>query len=237
MLTHSYLQISGGEGNSTWQQAKRKIQFLKNTKSLGVPVFFLQARDIQAQALHVQMSKMWGMWNYSYCLWAKKHVLPIKLFLPKKERSLVAPSKQRDCQTFCPGTKAGNIFLWQLRRAQNQVMIITLKAICGFDGNIYGNGGTVEFGLLFSELELAWTRKSRVPFQWDSCRMLQSFVRIYDTPSLSDFKNTSPVLQFWCHNLQTFIDGQIRSHLCLLQCTCHVHVQDRVSWSLSYHYS
>ena len=42
MLTHSYLQISGGEGNSTWQQAKRKIQFLKKTKSSGVPVFFRQ---------------------------------------------------------------------------------------------------------------------------------------------------------------------------------------------------
>ena len=42
--------------------------------------------------------------------------------------------------------------------------------------------------------------------------MLQSFVRIYDTSSLSVFKNTSPVLQFWCHNLQTFIDGQIRCH-------------------------
>ena len=28
-------------------------------------------------------------------------------------------------------------------------MIMTLKAICGYDGNIYGNGGTVEFGLIF----------------------------------------------------------------------------------------
>ena len=73
---------------------------------------------------------------------------------------------------------------------------MTFKAICGYDGNIYGNGGTVEFGLLFSELELAWTRKSRVPFQLDNCRMLQSFVRIYDTSSLSVFKNISPVLQF-----------------------------------------
>ena len=89
---------------------------------------------------------------------------------------------------------------------------MTLKAIWGYDGNIYGNGGTVEFGLLFSELDLAWTRKSRVPFQWDTCRMLQSFVRIYHTSSLIVFKYTSPVLQFWCHNLQTFIDGQIRCH-------------------------
>ena len=73
---------------------------------------------------------------------------------------------------------------------------MTLKAICGYDGSIYGNGGTVEFGLLFSELDLAWTRKSRVPFQLDNCRMLQSFVRIYDTSSLIVFKYTSPVLQF-----------------------------------------
>ena len=42
MLTHSYLQISGGGGNSTWQQAKRKIHFFKKTKSSGVPVFFRQ---------------------------------------------------------------------------------------------------------------------------------------------------------------------------------------------------
>ena len=170
MLTHSCLQISGGEGNSSWEQAKRKIQFLKNTKSSGVPLF--QARDIQAQALHVQMSKMWGMWNYcssnSSC--------------QKWEISSVALSKQRDCQNFCPERKAGNVFfMWQLRRAQNQAMIMTLKAICGYDGNIYGNGGTVEFGLLFSELDLAWTRKSRVPFQLENCRMLQSFVRIYNT--------------------------------------------------------
>ena len=157
------------------------------------------------------MSKMWGVWNYSYCLWARKHVRQT-LLAKKWEISSVALSKQRDCQTFCPGTKAGNVFMWQLRRAQNQAMIMTLKAICGYDGNIYGNGGTVEFGLLFSELEVAWTRKSRVPFQLDNCRMLQSFVRIYDTSSLSVFKNTSPVLQFWCHNLQTFIDGQIRCH-------------------------
>ena len=95
MLTHSYLQISGGEGNFTWERGKRKIQFLKKTKSSGVPVFFLQARYIQPQALHVQMSKMWGVWNYSYCLWAKKHVLLVKLFLPKNGKFLRLHSQSK----------------------------------------------------------------------------------------------------------------------------------------------
>ena len=194
MLTHSYLQISGGEGNSTWQQAKRKIQFLKKTKSSGVPVFFRQEifrhKHFTCKCPRCEVCEITLIACELTRLWAARQTLLAK----KWEISSVALSKQRDCQTFFPGTKAGNGFLWQLRRAQNQAMIMTLKAICGYDGNIYGNGGTVEFGLLFSELDLAWTRKSRVPFQLDNCRMLQSFVRIYDTSSLSVFKNTSPVL-------------------------------------------
>ena len=182
MLTHSCLQRSGVERNSTWERRKKKIQFLNKTKSSEVPVFF-QARDIQTQALHLQMSQMWGVWN------CELKSMSCSSNSSCQKKFFGCTLKAKGLSNFCSGTKDGNVFImWQLRRKQNQAMIMTLKAICGYDGNIYGNGGTVEFGLLFSELELAWTRKSRVPFQSDNCRMLQSFLRIYDTSSLSDFK-------------------------------------------------
>ena len=182
MLTHSYLQRSGVERNSTWERRKIKIQFLNRAKSSEVPVFFRQEifrhKHFTCKCPRCEVCEIVSL-----------KACPAHQTLLAKKKFFGCTLKAKGLSNFCSGTKDGNVFImWQLRRKQNQAMIMTLKAICGYDGNIYGNGGTVEFGLLFSELELAWTRKSRVPFQSDNCRMLQSFLRIYDTSSLSDFK-------------------------------------------------
>ena len=131
MLTHSCLQRSGVERNSTWERRKKKIQFLNKTKSSEVPVFFRQEifrhKHFTCKCPRCEVCEIVSL-----------KVCPAHQTLLAKKSSSVALSKQRDCQTFaqeqkmetsssCDSFEGNKIrqWLWLQRQYVDMMVIFT----------------------------------------------------------------------------------------------------------------